>query len=81
MMLTPISLISAADINPCLTIIASTLLPLEMHRDVLGLDENLTIMKNYPSPFDEYNSAHIIVEGHTTKYSKRKTENQGFEIN
>jgi DNA excision repair protein ERCC-2 len=64
-------------LNQCHSAIlmSGTLLPLEMHRDVLGLDENLTIMKSYPSPFDEYNSAHIIAEGHTTKYSKRKTEN------
>jgi DNA excision repair protein ERCC-2 len=56
-------------------LMSGTLLPLDMHRDLLGLDENLTIMKKYPSPFDEYNTAHIIAQGHTTKYSKRKTEN------
>jgi DNA excision repair protein ERCC-2 len=64
-------------LNECHSAIlmSGTLLPLEMHRDILGLDENLTMMKKYPSPFSEHNSAHIIAEGHTTKYSKRKTEN------
>jgi DNA excision repair protein ERCC-2 len=64
-------------LNECHSAIlmSGTLLPLEMHRDVLGLDENLTLMKRYPTPFDENNTAHIIAEGHTTRYSKRKTEN------
>jgi len=64
-------------LNKCHSAIlmSGTLLPLEMHRDVLGLDENSTIMKKYLSPFDEKNTMHVIAEGHTTRYSKRKTEN------
>lgn len=69
--------IGTSVLNQCHSAIlmSGTLLPLEMHRDVLGIDENLAVLKKYPSPFDEYNSAHIIAQGHTTKYSKRKTEN------
>jgi len=64
-------------LNKCHSAIlmSGTLLPLEMHRDVLGLDVNSTIMKKYLSPFDEKNTMHVIAEGHTTRYSKRKTEN------
>ena len=64
-------------LNKCHSAIlmSGTLLPLEMHRDVLGLDVNSTIMKKYFSPFDEKNSMHVIAQGHTTRYSKRKTEN------
>jgi len=56
-------------------LMSGTLLPLEMHRDVLGLDPSRTVMKNYPSPFDEKNTVNMIVEGITTKYSKRDFEN------
>jgi DNA excision repair protein ERCC-2 len=56
-------------------LMSGTLLPLEMHRDLLGLDEKRTIMKRYPSPFDEKNVINIIAEGTTTKYSKRTFEN------
>lgn len=56
-------------------LMSGTLLPLEMHRDIIGLDEKRTVMKRYPSPFDEKNTLSIISEGTTTKYSKRTFEN------
>lgn len=52
-------------------LMSGTLLPATMHRDVLGLDRSRTIMKRYPSPFDENNIVNIITEDITTKYSKR----------
>ncbi len=60
-------------LNQCASsvLMSGTLLPLEMHRDVLGLDTDRTIMKNYPSPFDSSNVVNIITEDLTTKYSKR----------
>jgi DNA excision repair protein ERCC-2 len=69
--------IGTSVLNKCHSAIlmSGTLLPLEMHRNVLGLDVNSTIMKRYHSPFDEKNTMHVIAEGHTTRYSKRKTEN------
>ncbi len=52
-------------------LMSGTLCPLEMHRDVLGLDRGRIIMKNYPSPFETGSIMNIIVDGITTKYSKR----------
>lgn len=52
-------------------LMSGTLAPLDMHRDILGLDKERTVMKEYPSPFDQENILNIITEGITTKYSKR----------
>ncbi len=51
-------------------LMSATLLPLEMHRDVLGLPED-TILKQYKSPFKKENILHIISSQHTTKYERR----------
>lgn len=51
---------------------SGTLLPLEMHRDVLGLDPERTKMKTYSSPFKKKNKLNIVLEGFTTKYSRRE---------
>ncbi len=56
-------------------LMSGTLIPLEMHRDTIGLDKKRTVMKQYHSPFDEKNTINIIAEGTTTKYSKRNFEN------
>lgn len=53
---------------------SGTLLPLEMYRDVLGLARERTVMKEYSSPFSKNNKISIIVEGITTKYSRRNFE-------
>jgi DNA excision repair protein ERCC-2 len=52
-------------------LMSGTLLPLEMHRDVLGLDKDRIMMKSYPSPFDTGSILNIITDGITTKFSKR----------
>ncbi|MGB9719131.1 MAG: ATP-dependent DNA helicase [Candidatus Anstonellales archaeon] len=57
-----------------LIMMSGTLLPLEMYRDVLGLEEKRTVMKQYSSPFSKGNKVNIIVEGVTTKYSRRNFE-------
>jgi len=69
--------VSTSVLNQCHAsiLMSGTLLPLEMHRDILGLDKDRTMMKRYASPFDQKNTMHLIAEGHTTRYSKRKTEN------
>jgi len=63
-------------LNDCAgaVLMSGSLLPLEMHRDVLGLDKERTIMKKYPSPFDSSNVLNIITENLTTRYSKRDIE-------
>lgn len=53
---------------------SGTLLPLEMHRDVLGLDPARCALKSYPSPFPEKNRMNILLDGFTTRYSKRSTD-------
>jgi DNA excision repair protein ERCC-2 len=56
-------------------LMSGTLLPLSMHRDVLGLDPSRTIMKTYSSPFDKANSVNIITKELTTRYSERNEQN------
>jgi DNA excision repair protein ERCC-2 len=56
-------------------LMSGSLLPMEMHRDVLGLDAGQTVMKSYPSPFDAANTVNIITETLTTRYAKRDLEN------
>jgi len=69
--------VSTSVLNQCHAsiLMSGTLLPLEMHRDILGLDKDRTMMKRYASPFDQKNTMHLIAEGHTTRYSQRKAEN------
>jgi len=55
-------------------LMSGTLLPLEMHRDVLGLDPARCMLRSYPSPFPEKNRMNILLEGFTTRYSKRSAE-------
>ncbi|MCX6818412.1 MAG: ATP-dependent DNA helicase [Candidatus Aenigmarchaeota archaeon] len=71
------SLISKAVIGASHSTIlmSGTLSPMEMHRDLLGMDEKRTIMKSYPSPFPKHNRKNIIVKGITTKYTERTPEN------
>ncbi len=56
-------------------LMSGTLMPLEMHRDVLGLDKDRTLMKKYSSPFNRENMVNVIADGTTTRYSKRDFEN------
>ncbi len=69
--------VATSVLNRCHSAIlmSGTLLPLEMHRDTLGLDAENTVMKSYPSPFDRNNTMHLLAQGHTTRYTERKTEN------
>ena len=53
-------------------LMSGTLLPLEMYKDILGI-KNVE-MKEYESPFDKKNRLNIVVEGVSTKYTKRGTE-------
>ncbi len=56
-------------------LMSGSLLPLEMHRDVLGLEKERVIMREYPSPFDPKRVVNIITPDLTTRYTKRTTEN------
>jgi DNA excision repair protein ERCC-2 len=63
-------------LNHCASavLMSGTLLPLEMHRDILGLDKERTVMRTYPSPFDKRNTVNIVANNLTTKYSRRGIE-------
>lgn len=63
-------------LNTCASsvLMSGTLLPLQMHRDVLGLDPQRTVMKSYPSPFDSGNIVNIVTPDVTTRYSRRDEE-------
>ncbi|MEM2948778.1 MAG: ATP-dependent DNA helicase [Candidatus Bilamarchaeaceae archaeon] len=56
-------------------LMSGTLLPLAMHRDVLGVDKQRTIMTAYPSPFTKGSILNIICDGVTTRYPERTKEN------
>ena len=56
-------------------VMSGTLSPLEMHRDLLGMQPGRTDMKDYPSPFPKENRKNIIASGMTTRYSKRTADN------
>jgi DNA excision repair protein ERCC-2 len=63
-------------LNACASsvLMSGTLLPLQMHRDVLGLDPQRTTMKSYPSPFDSGGIVNIVTPDVTTRYSRRDEE-------
>ncbi len=52
-------------------LMSGTMKPMEMYMDVLGLDKNRTMVKEYKSPFPKKNRLDLIVPGVTTKYSHR----------
>lgn len=54
-------------------LMSATLHPMAMYRDILGLDEKRTMMESYPSPFPKSNRMNVIIEGATTKYSRRNS--------
>ncbi len=56
-------------------LMSGTLLPLEMHRDVLGLDKQRTLMKTYPSPFPADNILNVVSTNTTTRYRDRTAQN------
>jgi DNA excision repair protein ERCC-2 len=63
-------------LNECAgsVLMSGTLLPLEMHRDILGLHPERTLMKSYPSPFSRSSLVNVICDDVTTRYSKRTDE-------
>ncbi len=52
-------------------LMSGTMKPMKMHRDVLGLDINRTILKEYENPFPKQNRLVLVDRSVTTKYSKR----------
>ncbi|MEW6035584.1 MAG: ATP-dependent DNA helicase [Candidatus Micrarchaeota archaeon] len=68
--------VGTAILNQCASavLMSGSLLPMEMHRDVLGLDRERTVMRSYPSPFDPSSVVNVITENLTTRYSKRDAE-------
>jgi DNA excision repair protein ERCC-2 len=56
-------------------LMSGSMLPMEMHRDVLGLDASRTVMGKYRSPFGTGGTVNIVTEGITTRYSRRDQAN------
>ncbi len=63
-------------LNDCASgiLMSGSMLPMTMHRDVLGLAQERTSMKSYPSPFESSSITNIITEDLTTRYSRRGAE-------
>ncbi len=64
---------SLNDAHSCI-IMSATLNPMPMYRDLLGLDPKRTVMESYPSPFPKSNRLSVIVDGVTTKFTRRNSE-------
>ncbi len=55
-------------------LMSGTLRPMDMYIDVLGIDKTRVITKTYPSPFPKENRLYLMVDGLTTRYSKRSVD-------
>lgn len=53
---------------------SGTLLPLEMYRDLIGLEPTRTVLKEYDSYFPVENRLNVLVDSVTTKYEHRTEE-------
>jgi len=53
---------------------SGTLLPLEMYRDLIGLDPKRTIVKEYASQFPPENRLNVVVDSVSTRYPRRTKE-------
>ena len=74
-MLDPSALTGILNETRSTILMSATLVPLEMHRDVLGMDKSRTLMKSYPSPFNPDSIRNIICSGVTTKFTERNEDN------
>ena len=54
-------------------LMSGTLLPLEMHADVLGVDKKRVLTAEYKCPFPIENRLNLFVDKTTTKYASRST--------
>lgn len=55
----------------CSVCMSGTLTPVEMYREIFGLDEEETLTETFTSPFPEENKLNLIVDRVTTKYTER----------
>ncbi len=58
-------------------LMSGTMRPMEMHRDLLGLESGRTEMRSYASPFPAENRKNIIATSVTTRYKERNSESFG----
>lgn len=55
-------------------LMSGTLLPTKMYADLLGFEEERTLLREYNSPFPKENKLTLVVPSVTTKYSERSFE-------
>ncbi len=72
--LDPSLVVSALNDSHSSILMSATLRPLEMYRDILGLDPLRTELKEYPSSFSKDNKLNLILTDVTTKFSKRNAK-------
>ncbi|MDO8538009.1 MAG: ATP-dependent DNA helicase [archaeon] len=53
-------------------LMSGTLTPMKMYADILGLEEERTLLREYSSPFPKHNRLNLIVPTVTTQYTERK---------
>ncbi|MBI4043322.1 MAG: ATP-dependent DNA helicase [Candidatus Diapherotrites archaeon] len=55
-------------------LMSGTLLPTDMYRQILGLQSERTLQKEYESPFPAHHRLNLVVPNVTTKYTQRNAE-------
>jgi DNA excision repair protein ERCC-2 len=55
-------------------LMSATLIPPKMYRDILGLDDDKTIIRTYSSPFPTKHRLPLIVKDATTRFTKRNAQ-------
>lgn len=55
-------------------LISGTFNPLEMYRDIIGIEKKRTVLKEYGNPFPRENRLFLLNKFVTTKYSKRNLD-------
>ncbi len=53
---------------------SGTLTPTLMYKDLLGIEDDRCITKEYENPFPDHNRINLVIPKTTTKYSMRNTE-------
>ena len=55
-------------------LVSGTFNPLEMYRDIIGIEKKRTVLKEYGNPFPRENRLFLLNKFVTTKYSRRNTD-------
>ncbi len=69
--LSPDIITSKLNLAASAILVSGTMLPMEMHRDIIGLDPERTVMREYENPFPRENKLSFVDRDVTTRFSRR----------